>query len=117
MGDFYRHTYPKAKKPYECECCENKIEAGEQYSCETGKFEGELYTRRLCLVCSNILTAYLKKTGEDTFDWWNIYDWIRDTRCAGCEYKKDGTVEKGGCGTHCMDCGKVRAEFSKGSKQ
>lgn len=111
MGDFYRHTYPEAKKQYECECCEKRIEAGERYSSETGKSDGEVYTRRLCIPCSNILTAFLEKTGAETFGWWEVFDWIRDTYCAECEYKKDG-IREGGCGTHCIDCEKVRKDFA-----
>lgn len=110
MGDFYKHEYPKAKRPYECECCEKEIREGERYSRETGKHEGELYTRRLCMTCSNILTAYLEETGADTFGWWDVFDRIRNTYCAKCEHKKDGNRD-GGCGTHCIDCEKVRKDF------
>ncbi len=84
--DFYNHTYPKARKEHKCECCGQKIEIGQKYSYETGKYDGDMFSRKLCLVCENILQGYCSKESDEEFTWDEVSDWLHDLYCHDCEH-------------------------------
>ena len=41
MLEFYNSTYPKAKKEYKCDLCDQKIKVGEKYHRYSGKYDGD----------------------------------------------------------------------------
>lgn len=95
MLDFYNQKYPKARKEHKCELCNNVIRKGEKYSCESGKYDGDMFTRRLCLTCRRILEAYCLESGCDEFDWWEITDWLHDKYCNNsCDNYDDGNCDE-----------------------
>ena len=61
--EFYGETIQKARKQYECECCEKLIEVGETYARRTAV--GDFKSRKLCLKCSEAVTAFCSVTDKD----------------------------------------------------
>lgn len=106
--DFYNHTYPKARKEHKCEYCGKKIEIGQKYSYETGKYDGDMFSRKLCLTCENILAEYCKSKGYGEFDWWAVSDWLSDLYCYDCEH---GTKGKDDCECIAQKCSLIRDNF------
>lgn len=95
--EFYTHTYPVARKEHICEFCNCIVPKGKRYSCEKGKYDGELFTRKLCPECNGMLHDWFNDTGENEFDWWEITDWLRDTYCCDCKNKEDCNQEPNHC--------------------
>jgi hypothetical protein len=85
MLEFYNQTYPKARKEYKCEMCGETIHAGEVYSCETGKYEGDMFTRSLHEDCFAVLEMAMWDKGEPEFSWDGIRDWWRYHKCDHCK--------------------------------
>ena len=108
MLDFYNKSYPKARKDHVCEYCGQKISRGEIYSCETGKYDGDMFTRKLCLACENILKEFGNESGGNEFDWDWVSDWLHDTYCHDCEH---GIKEKDDCEYHACNCPLIREIF------
>lgn len=106
--DFYRQIQPKARKEYVCEYCGQKIHKGEVYSYETGKYDGDMFTRKLCLICENILDKFARESRENEFDWWWVDDWLNDYHCAECEH---GRNQKNDCKIHARNCPLIREKF------
>ena len=108
MLDFYNKSKPKARKDHICEYCGQTIRKGEVYSYETGKYDGDMFTRKLCLVCENILCEFLNENGYDEFFWDWITEWLIDDYCYDCEH---GIKEKDDC-EHCSsNCPLIREKF------
>ena len=108
--DFYHHTYPKARKEHKCEYCGQKIEIAQKYSYETGKYDGDMFSRKLCLTCENILEEYCKSAGYEEFDWWDVSDWLSDFYCYDC---KHGTRENDDCQYNTQNCPLIRMNFEQ----
>ncbi len=47
MMEFYNQSLPKARKDHVCEFCGKKIHKGEKYSYESGKYDGDMFVRKL----------------------------------------------------------------------
>lgn len=82
MMEFYNQKNVKARKLHYCEFCGKTIGAGEVYSCETGKYDGDFFTRKLCLPCSNMLDAFCRENGDEDFQWDWIQEWLYDQYCS-----------------------------------
>lgn len=106
--EFYTSKTPKARKTHKCQYCGKEIAKGEKYSYESGKFEGELFTRKLCLTCADILDTYLVDVGENEFDWWEIDDWLTEGYCDECEH---GRRRDDDCECEPAQCQKIRENF------
>lgn len=103
--EFYNRTTPKARKEYKCEYCQNAIHIGERHSHETGKYDGDMFSRRLHFECYNILQKYCLDTGENEFTWDGVDDWLHDQYCYDCEDKED-------CSYYDMrQCDKIMKDF------
>ena len=59
MLEFYNSYIRTARKAHKCEYCEKEIMVGEKYGYESGKFEGDFFTRKLCIPCRKMLDAYI----------------------------------------------------------
>ena len=55
MSDFNEQRIVTARKVHNCEFCKKQIQPGERYSYESGAFEGDFYTRKLCPECFDML--------------------------------------------------------------
>lgn len=89
MLEFYTHIYPVARKEHKCEFCRQIIPKGKRYSCETGKYDGDMFTRKLCSECSNILQDFCQENGYDEFDWWEVSDWLQEAYCQDCQNREE----------------------------
>lgn len=108
MLEFYKQSWPKARKYHACEFCAQKIHRGEKYSYESGKYDGDVFTRKLCLVCKNILDEFCRESGESEFEWSWITDWLSDFYCYDCEH---GIKGKDDCKMQPQDCPLIRKNF------
>lgn len=94
MMEFFNETYHTARKEHCCECCERKIQIGERYSYQAGKFEGEFFDRRYHIDCSMKMKDFwednLDYDGSFTYD--EMRDWWYDTFCYNCKF----LIENGG---------------------
>lgn len=104
MMELYRRTHPKAKKPHTCEFCNKEIHIGEKYSYETGKYDGEMFTRKLCLVCEDMLESYCRDEGYGEFDQQDVDDWLQSVFCYSCDKREECTIPA-------CTCTDIRSKF------
>lgn len=110
MMEFYNQSLPKARKDHVCEFCGQKIRKGDVYSYETGKYDGDMFVRKLCLVCKNILDEFCRESREDGFSWDEITDWLSDLYCHDC---KHGRNQKDDCKFKPQNCPLIKKNFDK----
>lgn len=108
MLEFYNSYIRTARKAHKCEYCEKNIMVGEKYSYESGKFEGDFFTRTLCVPCLKMLNAYTDDVDDDTFDWWAVSDFLSDNYCD----KLCGQEKRHDCDKSPEHCEKIRTEFT-----
>lgn len=104
--EFYRHARMTARKPHTCEYCNESIAAGQKYSRETGKWDGEFFVRKLCLTCEMILREFISESGEEEFDWPYVTDHLVEHYCMSCPRYSEECDEKPAC------CKKIKEQFS-----
>lgn len=104
MLEFYRQRYPVARKEHECEYCHRIIPKGERYSYEAGKFDGDMFSRKLCSECMSILNDYFIENDVEEFDWWEVSDWLSDTFCFDCPNRKS-------CNARPEQCDTIKGQF------
>lgn len=56
--EFCRESTHRARKEYRCCECRDVIAVGAKYEYVSGKFEGEFYTLKTCLLCVEIRHAF-----------------------------------------------------------
>jgi hypothetical protein len=61
-----RASYPRAKKEYRCEWCNEAITIGEKHLSRAYKFDGYFRSARMHLECENAMTKY-----PDDLDGWS----------------------------------------------
>lgn len=81
MLEFYNSYIRTARKSHKCEYCQKEIMVGEKYSYESGKFDGDFFTRYLCVLCYKILNAYMYDADDDIFDWRDVSDFLSQNYC------------------------------------
>lgn len=108
MLEFYNGALPIARKEHQCEYCGKTIVPGEQYSVESGKFEGDFFTRKLCMVCKNFLSAYCSEYDEE-FDWDEVTEYLSDKHYSGCSKR-----EYDSCDLMPYDCLVIRNKYMEG---
>lgn len=112
MGmDFYNRTTPKARKEYKCEYCNRIIHIGEKHSHETGKYDGDMFSRRLDFPCYNMMEGYCSDEQENEFTWEHITDWLQSNYCYDCEHgdRKEEDCEY----DYIARCPVIRKDFDK----
>lgn len=107
MLELYNSYIRTARKAHKCEYCEKNIMAGEKYSYESGKFEGDFFTRTLCVSCRKMLNAYIDDVDDDTFDWLAVSDFLSENYCD----KLCGQEKRHDCDKSPECCEKIREEF------
>nr|DAR21852.1 MAG TPA: hypothetical protein [Caudoviricetes sp.] len=81
MLELYNSYIRTARKPHQCEYCQKEIMVGKKYSYENGKFDGDFFTRTLCVPCRKMLNAYIDDVDDDTFDWLAVSDFLSENYC------------------------------------
>ena len=89
MLEFYNSKYVTAKKPHKFDCCFKQIEIGEKYEYQSGKYDGDFFTRAWCMDCSDICSWYFPSDynvdGEEfTYD--EIYESAHEAFCVKCRH-------------------------------
>ena len=105
MGmEFYNETKHTAKKEHICEMCGRKIQVGEKYYQEKGKFYGEFFSRFMHTHCHNMEAEFCLEI-DNEFSWDQITEYIQDNYCSVCEHNDD-------CCVYVTDCPKIIEMFS-----
>ena len=84
--EFWRESDNRAKKPHKCELCNGNIKIGEIYHRETGKFDGEFFSRTLHIRCANFEADYCSYGEYEWNDWSDISYFIEDANCRSCPH-------------------------------
>ena len=85
--EFFTSKIVTAKRQHTCEACGTTIAIGEKYRKETGKWEGDFFSRAWCSDCSNIMDYYFDfLTTECEFDYWEVQDNICEKFCYPCKH-------------------------------
>ena len=84
MSEFWNSTLiKKSRKVHRCEHCHVKIEIGQPYIRETGKYEGEFNNYSLCVRCKTLLTNN-NSVWDDDEELGEFHDKFMDSRFAKC---------------------------------
>ncbi len=57
--EFYTIKIVKARKDHKCLECQRHIQKGAEYERQSGKFDGEIFSDKICLDCVNIRDGLL----------------------------------------------------------
>lgn len=60
QSEFYRVSFPVARKDHTCQECGRKIAFGEKYHAAAGKSEGTMWTAKVCVHCQ-VAAGWLAK--------------------------------------------------------
>lgn len=96
-----------ARKPHTCEYCNESIAAGQKYSRETGKWDGEFFVRKLCLTCNMILRDFASELYDgEGFNWGNVSDFLDEKYCVECHCYQE-------CNEMPARCKNIKEKFSQ----
>lgn len=114
MMDFYNAKIQTARKTHKCEMCGQDIKPGEQYSYESGMWDGDFFVRKLHIGCNNILSEYCREI-DNEFDYDSITEYWMEHYCANCEHRFPLCKPDSKCGSNTETCpdrrnGKCTAE-------
>ena len=96
MMEFFSGKYHVARKEHTCEACQQKIQVGEKYKYESGKFDGMFFDRRYHIDCYMTMQDFLSDyPDDDTFTYDGVSDWWQDKYCYQCAlwYDNGGECE------------------------
>ena len=76
----------KARKAHVCTLCERKIEQGETYIRQSGKYFGEFYSNSFHFVCWSIINEYLVSDyfNDEAWDSADVREWLEEEYCREC---------------------------------
>lgn len=100
MMEFYSERKSIARKVHTCELCGGKISPGETYYRETGKWDGDFFSRALHAHCHFMEQDYCCEV-DNEFSWDDITDYIADTYCCDYEARTD-------CQYRVTECPKIK---------
>ena len=84
MSEFWNSTLiKKSRRVHRCEHCHVKIEIGQPYYKETGKYEGEFNNYSLCVRCKKLLTNS-NPIWDDDEELGEFHDKFMDSRFVQC---------------------------------
>lgn len=110
MMEFYNEEWPIAKKEHECECCGKKIEVGEKYCRQSGKYEGDFFDRKFCITCCGAVSDYCSEI-DNEFDYYSVSDHAQEKFCRNCPNRKEDTDEE--CECWVLQCPRVIEYYKK----
>lgn len=93
MMEFYSEKTPTARKEHECEMCGRAIKIGEKHVYQSGKYDGDFFSRRYHNECADILNRFCDETGDNEFNYDLISEWWDDRYCYGCKYYENNGGE------------------------
>ena len=100
--EFYSESHPIAKKRHRCEACNNIIFPGIRYCRQSGKWEGEFFTRAWCSDCETIMNYYFDYIStESEFDYECVEDYVMECICCDCPH---GVNEEDDCHVSVWHC-------------
>lgn len=105
MMEFYNESIHRARKARTCEGCAKTIQAGELYTNQRGKYEGEFFTRDLCLDCEAILNSYCCEV-DNEFTWDDVEEYACNHVCWSCPKYADDD-----CDSATLRCPRVQKHF------
>lgn len=94
--EFYSEKWVIAKKEHKCACCEKVLKIGEKYSRQVGKFDGDFFSRALCVTCREMLNDYCNDV-DNEFSWDSIIEYAREQVCYKCESYENCDLRITGC--------------------
>ena len=120
--EFISTTNPMAKKVHKCEACGVEINPGERYRRDSGKWEGEFFTRAWCAKCERVLNYYFDFLSvEQEFDYDDVLYDMADHFCCSCEHGTNGEDDCEQSIWHCpIIAGRIEekyAEMRKGTER
>lgn len=83
-NEFYSSEIRKARKWHRCCECHQRIEAGSRYERASGKFDGEMFAYKTCMLCAEIRDRFACTGDYCHGDLWEAmrYEWPNFT--TGC---------------------------------
>lgn len=86
MMEFWSEQDIKAaRKPHVCEMCGRPINIGESYCRESGKWEGDFFSRCMHLVCHEMEMEYCCEV-DNEFTWSDILEYVAEVYCSKCKH-------------------------------
>ena len=82
---FSSTSFPKAKKHHRCNECSRIIVIGENYEKNSGKYDGDMFTHKMCAHCSVAAKLLIKKC--DGYVYGEVFEDLEEH--IGYEYKWD----------------------------
>lgn len=103
MLDFYSDKTVKAKKEHKCSLCGQKIEAGESYRRDSGKFDGSFFDYCYHDSCYRLIGEFCRITDDNEYseDW--VADWLFEKVCRDCPGQDDCIANVFRC-TNVIEC-------------
>ena len=100
--EFFTERHVTARKTHRCEACGGEIRPGETYCRQTGKWEGDFFSRAWCAHCEAVMNYYfdfLATEQEFTYD--GVRDDVSDRFCYECEH---GPRQEDDCSESVWSC-------------
>ena len=105
MMEFYVEFEHKARKMHKCEVCNKTIYPGTEYVRQTGKFDGEFFTRAWHKDCSKVMRYHFDFLScGDEFDYDDVYYDLQDDLCRSCALSH---WENDACNEDLWHCGRI----------
>lgn len=98
--EFFSERLLKSRKEHICKMCMRKINPGDYYFREVGKWNGDFFSRPLHVQCHLMEEDYCSEV-DCEFSWDDIADYIADEYCSVCEHSAQRDEEDGW--TECKD--------------
>lgn len=92
--EFFSERLLNSRKEHICEMCLRKINPGDYYFREAGKWCGEFFSRGLHVQCHLMEVDYCTEV-DCEFSWDGIEDYIADEYCSVCEHSAQRDEEEG----------------------
>lgn len=106
MMEFFREARHTARKARTCEACRKEICPGESYLVQTGKWEGDFFTRAWCEDCELVMSYYFDFCAtEEEFEYWCVEDSLTARVCCYCIH---GAGKEDDCKCTVWHCGKIQ---------
>jgi hypothetical protein len=105
--EFYNQSSHRSRRERVCEGCGKTIQVGETYVSQRGLYDGEFFTRALCVSCEEILDSYCCEI-DNEFTWDDVEEYATECVCLKCQKYKDDD-----CDNATLRCPRVQKHFSR----
>ena len=105
--EFYNDLVYKAKKEYKCEFCNQKINVGEKYHRQSGKYDGDFFDRKVHMICDNMISTFCKEENEyEDISYDGVVEWLRYKHCYNCPDDEE-------CNISMFECKKIIDKYQR----